>query len=369
MPQNYISFLESALPKLEWTGITVFFSYFLSQFILFLLQRSLERNKQISTSFSVKKHFSKSVLLLSLVLTLRAVIPFMDLKESLENRIDQFLGVLLIASIAWALARLLSLFTIIVYSRIYVDVGNNLRERKIRTQLQFIEKMILIFIYIVAISLMLMSFEGVRRIGSSLIASTGLAAVALGFAAQKSLANLLAGFQIAFTQPIRIDDVVIVEGEWGTIEEITLTYVVVRIWDKRTLVVPITYFLEKPFQNWTRNSPELLGVVFLYVDYSVPLQELRNQLQKILAQTSLWDGKEWALHVTDSTDRSMQIRLLMGAKDASDAFSLRYLVREQMISYIQKQFPESLPQFRILSLAPTMQSVDEREQLVAQLQT
>lgn len=367
---KYFAFFESALPKVEWIGAAAFFSYFLSQFILFLIQRSLERKKQISAKFSVKGHFSKSILLLSLVLMLRAVLPLMDLRAPVESRTDQILGVFLILCLAWVLDRILGLVTIVVYSHLSLDVGNNLRDRKIRTQLQFIEKIILIFIYIVAVSLMLMSFEGVRKIGSSLIASTGLAAVALGFAAQKSLGNLLAGFQIAFTQPIRIDDVVIVEGEWGTIEEITLTYVILRIWDKRTLVVPITYFIEKPFQNWTRNSSDLIGVVFLYLDYSVPLQDLRDEFQRVLAQTPFWDGTICTLQVTDSTDRSMQIRLLMGAKDSSDVSALRCLVREQMISYVQRQFPGSLPQFRILNLAAGVQPVSEREpSVLAELTT
>jgi small-conductance mechanosensitive channel len=186
----------------------------------------------------------------------------------------------------------------------------------------------------------------VRQFGTAIIASAGVAGIIVGFAAQKSIATLLAGFQIALTQPIRIDDVVIVENEWGRIEEITLTYVVVSIWDLRRLVLPITYFIEKPFQNWTRTSADILGTVFIHVDYSAPLDELRAELTRILEASPLWDRKVAVLQVTDAKERTLEVRALASARDASAAWDLRCEVREKLIAYLQKNHPGSLPRLR-----------------------
>jgi small-conductance mechanosensitive channel len=198
---------------------------------------------------------------------------------------------------------------------------------------------------------MLMVFESARRFGASILASAGIAGVILGFAAQRSLASLLAGFQIALTQPIRVDDVAIVEGEFGRIEEITLTYVVVRLWDLRRLVVPISYFIEQPFQNWTRASADLLGAVFLHVDYSVPVDSLRTELTRILKESEHWDGKVNTLQVTDAKEHTLVIRAVASAADASLAWSLRCEVREKLVSYLQREHPHSLPRIRVLAPA------------------
>jgi len=186
-----------------------------------------------------------------------------------------------------------------------------------------------------------------RKIGTGLLTGVGIGGIIIGFAAQKSLGNLLAGFQIAFTQPIRIDDVVIVEGEWGRIEEITLTYVVVSIWDQRRMILPITYFIEKPFQNWTRVSAELLGTVFLYLDYTIPIQPLRDELSRLLTNHPLWDKRVNVVQVTDNKENLIEVRLLMSARNSGKAFDLRCDVREQMIAFIRTNYPDSLPKNRI----------------------
>jgi small-conductance mechanosensitive channel len=193
---------------------------------------------------------------------------------------------------------------------------------------------------------MLMVFDSVRQFGTSILASAGIAGIIIGFAAQRSIATLLAGFQIAFTQPIRLDDVVIVENEWGRIEDITLTYVTVRIWDMRRLIVPITYFIEQPFQNWTRTSSELLGSVFLYVDYTMPLQPLREELDRILETSQHWDRKVKVLQVTDAKEHTLELRALASAADASTAWNLRCEVREKLIAFVQQRYPEHLPRMR-----------------------
>ncbi|MHC4719751.1 MAG: mechanosensitive ion channel family protein [Planctomycetota bacterium] len=201
-------------------------------------------------------------------------------------------------------------------------------------------------VVILAAGTMLMTFPKVRQLGTTILASAGIIGIVVGMAAQRTIGTFIAGIQIAVTQPIRVDDVVIVENEWGRIEEITLTYVVVKIWDLRRLIVPITYFIEKPFQNWTRKTADILGTVFIYVDYTVPFDAMREQLQKILNESELWDKKVCVLQVTNATERTVEVRALMSAADASTAWSLRCEVREKLIEFIRNKYPQALPKFR-----------------------
>jgi small-conductance mechanosensitive channel len=228
------------------------------------------------------------------------------------------------------------------------DDQDNLQERKILTQLQYIRRITGIVIFIITTSIVLMQFEGIRTLGASLLTSAGVAGIIIGVAAQKSLANLLAGFQIAFTQPIRLDDVVIVAGEWGRIEEITLTYVVVRVWDQRRLVVPLQRFIDDSFQNWTRTSSELIGTVYLYTDYALPIDALRTELDRVLSDHPKWDGRVKSVQVTDCKPDVIEVRMLVSAADAGSTFELRCDVREHMIGFIQRHYPEGLPQTRVI---------------------
>ena len=217
-----------------------------------------------------------------------------------------------------------------------MEMADNLAARRVYTQVQVLRRIATVMIIVVAIAVMLMTFPSIRHLGESLFASAGLAAVVAGLAARTMLTNLLAGVQIALTQPIRIEDVVIVEGEWGWVEEIATTFVVVRIWDLRRLVVPISYFIEKPFQNWTRRSADLMGTVFLYTDYSVPVEEIREELHRVLLASKLWDGKVWGLQVTNSTDHALELRALMSAASGPTAWDLRCFVREKLVEFLQK---------------------------------
>ena len=191
-----------------------------------------------------------------------------------------------------------------------------------------------------------MTFPSLRAVGFSLFASAGAAGLIVGLAARPTLSNLIAGLQIALTDPIRIDDVVIVEGEWGWIEEINTTYVVVRIWDLRRLVVPLTHFIEKPFQNWTRRSADILGTVFFYADYTVPVDEIRAELRRIVEGSELWDGEVCGLQVTNATERTVELRALVSAATSPEAWDLRCMVRERMIEFLMRHYPESLPRVR-----------------------
>lgn len=229
------------------------------------------------------------------------------------------------------------------------DLGteDNLKARKIHTQLRVFERIVMFLLVFFFVSMALLSFEAIRQIGVSLLASAGIAGIIIGFAAQKSISMLLAGFQLAITQPIRLDDVVIVEGEWGRIEEITLTYVVVAIWDKRRLVVPVNYFIETPFQNWTRQTAEILGTVFIYVDYGFPVPALREFMTRALADNPHWDGKVNVLQVTNATENTMELRALASAKDSGTAWDLRVKLREDLIEFIRVNYPQFLPRKRV----------------------
>lgn len=256
--------------------------------------------------------------------------------------------ILFIVSVTWLLLNLLKIAKTVIVKNYDVNVANNLKARQIYTQFNILERIFMITIIILATGAVLMSFESIRELGVSIFASAGVAGIIIGFSAQKMIATVLAGIQIAIAQPIKIDDVVIVEGEWGRIEEITLTYVVVKIWDKRRLIVPTPYFIDKPFQNWTKTSSDILGTVFLYTDYNVSFDALREELTKILKSTDLWDKEVNVLQVTESKQNCVEIRALMSAKDSPTAWDLRVLVREKLIIFLQQNYPESIARNRVL---------------------
>jgi small-conductance mechanosensitive channel len=252
----------------------------------------------------------------------------------------------LIAAFTWLAVRLSTAIAEAVELRYPLDVADNLGARRIQTQTRVLTRTLASIAVLVGISFALLTFPGVRNIGASLLASAGLAGLVVGFAAKPILGNLLAGLQIAVTQPIRIDDVVIVEGEWGRVEEIGRTYVVIAIWDQRRLVVPLQHFIEKPFQNWTRVSSEILGTVFLWVDYGVPLEPLRAELKRICEAAPQWDRRVAIIQVTDANERAMQLRALVSSADAGRNWDLRCLVRERLIEFVRREYPASLPRLR-----------------------
>lgn len=223
---------------------------------------------------------------------------------------------------------------------------DNLQARKIYTQVNLLGKVAHVVIGLCTVAVILMLFQQVRHVGTSLLASAGIAGIIAGIAAQQTLANLFAGFQIAMAQPIRQSDVVVVEGEWGTIEEITLTYVVVHIWDDRRLVLPLSYFIQKPFQNWTRSSARLLGSIFVWVDYTFPVEDGRKALKPIIENNPLWDKRFWNLQVSDTSEKTIQLRILATSADSSKSWDLRCKIREDFIAYIQKNHPGCLPRIR-----------------------
>lgn len=273
-------------------------------------------------------------------------LPILNLPPDYAAVVAKGTSILLIVALAIILVQLVETGERAVLVSFDITAADNLRARKVYTQVHVITKVIYVVIGLFTVATILMLFQEVRHVGTSLLASAGIVGIIAGVAAQKPLANLFAGFQIALAQPIRQDDVVIVEGEWGRIEEITLSYVVVHIWDDRRLVLPLTYFVEKPFQNWTRASSVLLGSVFVWVDYSFPVEDGRRALQHIIEASPLWDKRFWNLQVSDASERTMQLRVLATAADSSKAWDLRCEIREKFIAYIQDKHPQSLPKLR-----------------------
>ncbi len=292
------------------------------------------------------KHFKRPVRWLMVVVAIRMSLDVVDLPAGFSALILRLFGLAVPALIAWLIIKATYVLSDVVLLRFKVDVKDNLRARKIHTQLNVLRRIIIIVIVIIALSCILMTFPRIRQLGTAILASAGIVGIVVGLAAQRTIGTFIAGLQIAFTQPIRMDDVVIVEGEWGRIEEITLTYVVVRIWDLRRLIIPITYFIEKPFQNWTRMSADILGTVYLYADHTVPVDAIRAELKHILEGAEEWDRKVCGLQVTNTSERAVELRALMSAADASLAWNLRCTVREKLIEFIQKSYPQALPRFR-----------------------
>jgi small-conductance mechanosensitive channel len=275
------------------------------------------------------------------------LLPLLRLPENWTWATEKGFGILLIAAFSFLIIRGVNAVQDALLSQHRMDVSDNLSARKIYTQISVIRKIIVTAIVVLATGSILMLFDPVRQFGTSILASAGIAGIVIGFAAQKTLGNVLAGMQIAFTQPLLIDDIVVVEGEFGQIEEITLTYVTVRTWDLRRLVLPITYFVEKPFQNWSRVSTDLLGTVILYLDYQVPTGELRKELKRLVENNPKWDRKVCGLQVTDAKQSTIEVRALISSTDPGKAFDLRCEVREGLIEFLCRNYPESLPRVRI----------------------
>ncbi len=297
--------------------------------------------------------FRKSLLfpLLSTAAALFLIALLPLLQKGFSPEVSRFLlrsaKIYLVASAAWLSIGAVFLMEIVFRKYFDVSVADNLHARKFQTQFVIFKRLLLTLIVFLAFSIVLLSIDDFRRIGTSLLASVGVVGIVVGFAAQKTVATILAGIQLAVSQPIRIDDVVVAEGEWGRVEQISFTYVVLRLWDLRRLVLPTTYFLERPFQNWTRISADLIATAYFRVDFSAEVEKLRERFFTILGSTPLWDGKAKALQVTDCGERSLEIRALMSAANGSSAWDLRCLVREEMTAWLRDEHPEWLPKVRL----------------------
>ncbi len=281
------------------------------------------------------------------VFALGSVLPYAHLSGEWFGIVGHGLLVAFIVLVGWSAMRAIEIAATLYMHRFRLDADDNLWARKHLTQMRMLKRVGDILIGLVTIAAALMTFPSVQSYGVSLFASAGAASLILGLAARPLLTNVIAGIQVAITQPIRLEDAVIVEGEWGWVEEITTTYVVVRLWDWRRMILPLSYFLEKPFQNWTRETASLIGSVFIHVDYTVPVEAVRQELSRIAQGSALWDGKVVSLQVSDARERTVELRALVSARNAPQTWDLRCEVREKLLAFIQREMPETLPTARL----------------------
>ncbi|MGA7803470.1 MAG: mechanosensitive ion channel domain-containing protein [Bradyrhizobium sp.] len=284
-----------------------------------------------------------------LALCLAAVafaLPLAPLSDELRVALTHLFAVASIALVGWISIRAVDLAAGRYLLRFRDEIGENFLARKHVTQVRVFKRVIDTLIIVVAISTALMTFDSVRQYGVSLFASAGAAGLVVGLAARPLLSNLIAGVQIAITQPIRIEDAVIIENEWGWVEDIASTYVVIRLWDWRRMVVPLSYFIERPFQNWTRDAASLIGSVMLHVDYAADVPRIRKRLEEVVRESRLWDGAVVNLQVVDTNSRTMELRALVSARNAPQAWDLRCEIREKLVAFLQKDMREALPRER-----------------------
>lgn len=312
-----------------------------------LLTRLLER-------FFGHRPYARSVLqgiqgptrLAFIVIALFAALPTAPLDSESRDVIARLLLLTVVGLIGWAAITAVNTVANIYLMRFRLDVDDNLLARKHVTQVRILLRTIDALLIMITVGAALMTFEPVRQYGVSLFASAGVAGLVVGLAARPVLSNLLAGVQLAVTQPIRIDDAVVIENEFGRIEEITSTYVVVRLWDLRRMIVPLTYFIEKPFQNWTREGAAIIGSVLLYLDYTAPVDKIREKAKALLEESLLWNREVFNVQVTDTKESTMEVRILMSANNAGAAWDLRCRMREELIDFLQREYPQALPRRR-----------------------
>jgi small-conductance mechanosensitive channel len=324
-------------------------------FILSRLIRRLVRRTDSALDDKMAKRLRRPLRLLILLGSIAVAWPYAPVSAELSVPLHHAFIISSILLGAWLAISLVRVIEQLVVHHYDASTPNNLRARVVQTQARGLGNIVIFVIGLLGAGSALMTFDSIRQIGVSVLASAGIAGVIVGFAAQKSISAIVAGIQVALTQPIRVDDVVIVEGEWGRIEEITLTYVVVCIWDLRRLVVPINYFIENPFQNWTRTSADLLGTVSIHVDYTVPVEQIREELQRLVKDNPAWDGKVCRLQVTEARESTVVLRAVASAVDSGAAWDLRCSIRESLIEFIQRNHPSALPKVRADLEQPSIQ--------------
>jgi small-conductance mechanosensitive channel len=319
-----------------------------------------ERYPYVFSFFTQTRGLTRAALL---ILAMMVAVPVAPLPPETAALLARLMAVAVIGLIGWAAIIALHIAADLYLRRFRLDIDDNLLARKHNTQVRVLARTIDVLLIMLTLSAALMTFPAVRQYGVSLFASAGVAGIVAGLAARPVLSNLMAGVQLAMTQPIRLYDAVIVENEYGTIEEITSTYVVVKLWDLRRMIVPLTYFIEKPFQNWTRENSSLIGNVMLYVDYRAPVDIIREKFSAILKESKRWDGQVCTVQVTDFKEGTMELRLLMSARSSGEAFDLRCEVREKLIDFLQREHPEALPHSRQIAFKSEAEAAAESERL------
>lgn len=342
--KDLLDWLPDPVVALLILAIAVLVALALHRWARKLVRRAIAgRYPFIFSVFSQTRGLTKAALL---ILAMMVAVPVAPLPPDTAALLARMMAVAVIGLIGWAAMIALHIAADFYLRRFRLDVDDNLLARKHNTQVRVLARTVDVLLIMLTLSAALMTFPAVRQYGVSLFASAGVAGIVAGLAARPVLSNLMAGVQLAMTQPIRLYDAVIVENEYGTIEEITSTYVVVKLWDLRRMIVPLTYFIEKPFQNWTRESSSLVGNVMIYLDYRAPVELIREKFKTILKESHRWDGQVSAVQVTDFKEGTMELRLLMSARSSGQAFDLRCEVREKLIDFLQREHPEALPHSR-----------------------
>jgi len=302
--------------------------------------------KSSAVAASVARHLTRPLFLLLPVFCGRAVQPLLELKPAVAPTVRHGVTLLLVAGFGWLLVSAVSVLEEVMRRHLLSGAADDRQARRVLTRVTILDRVLSVLIVVLTAAAMLLTFPEGRAMGASILASAGIAGLVLGIAARPAAETLIASIQVALTEPFHLDDVVIVEGEWGRIEEITSTYVVVKIWDLRRLVLPLRYFMEKPFQNWTRNGTALLAQVTLEVDYSTPVDDIREEVGRIVAASPLWDRGSWSVQVVEAGERTMRLRVLASARDSGAAWDMRCEIREKLITHLQQRYPWALPKLR-----------------------
>jgi small-conductance mechanosensitive channel len=335
-----------AITTVVWVVLAVGVGLVAHRVIYWLFERWSQHHGNAFASAVVRQTRKSSRYILPLLAVL-VVLPNLDVPPNWTNAIIHLTGIATIVAVATAIVATIQLWGDVTVARHRIDVDDNLLARQLGTRVAIFTRVGISIVALVALGSVLMTFPSIRTLGTTLLASAGVAGIAIGIAARPLFENLVAGVQLALTQPIRIDDVVIVETQFGRIEEIHSTYVVVRLWDLRRMVVPLTYFINTPFENWTRKTANLIGDVYLFTDWTFDVEGLRAELPRILESTPLWDKQTQNVQVTDATDRAMQIRCLVSARNSSQLWDLRCYAREAIVAYIRDHQPDAFPRVRV----------------------
>jgi small-conductance mechanosensitive channel len=314
-------------------------------FVFFALKRMAARGHNLLED-SITRHCAAPLRLIFPLLVLDIVTPSLKIHVAVDDLIQHVIALLLIAAMAWLIICTMLVAEDMLVERFRLDVPDNLRARRVRTQFEVFRRVASVAVFVIALGVSLTTFKWANTLGDTVLASAGIIGLAASITARPTIENLIAGLQIALTEPIRLEDVVIANGEWGQIEEITTTYVVVRTWDLRRVILPISYFIQTPFQNWTRKTADLMAYVYLYLDYTMPIEPLRLEFARILTSSPRWDKKVNVLQVSDASEHTIQVRALMSAADSGTAWDLRCEVREKLLEFIQKNYPQCLPRNR-----------------------
>jgi small-conductance mechanosensitive channel len=346
--KDMLDWLPDPVVALFILAIAVLVALALHRWARKLVRRAFgERYPYIFSVFTQTRGLTRAALL---ILAMMVAIPVAPLPAETAALLARLMGVAVIGLFGWAAIIALHIAADLYLRRFRLDIDDNLLARKHNTQVRVLARTVDVLLVMLTLSAALMTFPAVRQYGISLFASAGVAGIVAGLAARPVLSNLMAGVQLAMTQPIRLYDAVIVENEYGTVEEITSTYVVVKLWDLRRMIVPLTYFIEKPFQNWTRDNSSLIGNVIIYLDYRAPVGIIREKFNAILKESNRWDGQVAAVQVTDFKEGTMELRMLMSARSSGQAFDLRCEVREKLVDFLQREHPEALPHTRQITI-------------------